>query len=81
MSINKNARSGQSRMGIIGPFLGPRRYVSERFGASGERGLGEVGSGAEPDGSGDRWGIRPVRIDRRPWPVLGAVLRRANRDG
>ncbi|MGH8627879.1 MAG: hypothetical protein ACREYC_22290 [Gammaproteobacteria bacterium] len=28
-----------------------------------------------------RWGIRPVGIDRRPWPLLGAVLGRANRDG
>ena len=57
--------------GIFGPFLGPRRYVSGRFGVSGERGpRGRVGSGAEADGSGDRCGIRPVRIDRRPWPLL-----------
>ena len=38
---------------------------------------GVVGSGAEPDGLGDRWGIRPVGIDRRPWPLLGAGLGRA----
>ena len=27
------------------------------------------------------WGITPVRIDRRPWPLLAAVLGRANRGG
>ena len=33
--------------GIFGPFLGRRRYVSERFGVSGERGArGKVGSGS-----------------------------------
>ena len=37
----------------MGPFLGPRRYVSGRFGVSGERRpRGRVGSGAEPDGRG-----------------------------
>jgi hypothetical protein len=39
--------------GIIGPFIGPRRYVSERFGVSGERrSTGRVGSGAEPEDRG-----------------------------
>ena len=48
-------------LGIFEPFLGPRRYVWERFGISGERGRrGRVGSGPEPDGSGDRRGIRPA---------------------
>jgi hypothetical protein len=46
-------RSAASDRGIIGPFLGPRRYVSGRFGVSGERGPRErVGSGAEPHESG-----------------------------
>jgi hypothetical protein len=56
--------SGAWNQGICGPFVGPRRYVSERFGVSGERGpRGRVGSGAEPDGDGDRRGIRPVGIE------------------
>ncbi|MGH8647020.1 MAG: hypothetical protein ACREX4_22210 [Gammaproteobacteria bacterium] len=42
---------------MFGPLLGPRRYVSERFGVSGERWpKGRIGSGAEPDGSGDQEG-------------------------
>ena len=59
--------------GIFGPFIGPRRYVSERFGVSGERGLGGVGSAAEPDGIGDRWGIGPVGIDRGPSAFQAAL--------
>jgi hypothetical protein len=34
-------------------------------------GQGDCRLGAEPDGIGDRWGISPVGIDRRPAPVLG----------
>ena len=56
--------------GIIGPFLGPRRYVSERFGVSGERRpTGRVGSGAQPHGMGI--GGDQASWNRSTWRLLG----------
>ena len=68
--------------GIFWPLIGPRHYVSERFGVSGERRpTGRVGSGAEPDGRGYQYAIRPWGRERMPAPGIGAVPGRTSRDG
>ena len=57
MSCQAWESSGWDR-DIIGSFIGPRHYVSERFAVSGEQGPGgSVGSVAERDGSEVQWGI------------------------
>ncbi len=49
------ARQAGPSLGLA--FIGSRRQVSGQFGVLGEyRPRGRVGSGAEPDGIGDRWG-------------------------
>ena len=68
------ASSVQDR-GLFGPFIGPRPKFRGVLASRASEGQGG-GSGAEPDGPG----IRPVGIDRRPAPVLGAVPERTSPD-
>ena len=75
-----NHASRRSRMrDVSGPSAIRRPRIRGRFGLSGWVRLSA--QGVEPGGRGWCAGIRPVRINRRPWPLLRAVLGRTSREG